>query len=111
LAQHRSSRSAIGNSTPVKTVERATEVTDIIPFNEFGDLADLDFRDNTAFDCGSAVVHAPELDDLHHTDDLISLRLAVPAEFRRDPASRQQRHSLPADRAIERFQCGTAQCF
>lgn len=28
----------------------AAEITDIIPFNEFGDLADLDFRDCIAFD-------------------------------------------------------------
>jgi murein DD-endopeptidase MepM/ murein hydrolase activator NlpD len=45
------------------------EVTDIIPFNEFGSLDDLDFRDS-AFD-GETAVHAllsaPELDDV---DDL-----------------------------------------
>jgi murein DD-endopeptidase MepM/ murein hydrolase activator NlpD len=63
----------------------ASEITDIIPFNEFGDLADLDFRDNSAFDRESQVIHAPELDDLDDTDDLIPLRLAVPSEFRRDP--------------------------
>jgi len=54
----------------------ASEITDIIPFNEFGDLADLDFRDNSAFDRESQVIHAPELDDLDDTDDLIPLRLA-----------------------------------
>jgi hypothetical protein len=63
----------------------ASEITDIIPFNEFGDLADLDFRDNSAFDRESQVIHAPELDDLDDTDDLIPLRLAVPSKFRRDP--------------------------
>ena len=63
----------------------ASEITDIIPFNEFGDVADLDFRDNGAFDRESQVIHAPELDDLDDTDDLIPLRLAVPSEFRRDP--------------------------
>jgi Peptidase family M23 len=60
----------------------------MIPFNEFGDLAELDFRDNSAFDRESQVIHAPELDDLHDTDDLIPLRLAVPSvpsEFRPDP--------------------------
>ena len=60
----------------------ASEITDIIPFNEFGDLADLDFRDNSAFDRESQVIHAPELDDLDDTDDLIPLRLAVPSKFR-----------------------------
>jgi murein DD-endopeptidase MepM/ murein hydrolase activator NlpD len=63
----------------------AAEITDIIPFNEFGDLAELDFRDNSAFDRESQVIAAPELDDLHDTDDLIPLRLAVPTEFRADP--------------------------
>jgi hypothetical protein len=63
----------------------ASEITDIIPFNEFGDLGELDFRDNCVFDRESAVIHAPELDDLHDTDDLIPLRLAVPQKFRPDP--------------------------
>jgi murein DD-endopeptidase MepM/ murein hydrolase activator NlpD len=45
------------------------EVTDIIPFNEFGSLDDLDFRD-AAFDGETAVLRAPELDDLDDVDDL-----------------------------------------
>ena len=63
----------------------ASEITDIIPFNEFGNLAELEFRENSAFDRESQVIHAPELDDLHDTDDLIPLRLAVPSEFRPNP--------------------------
>jgi hypothetical protein len=74
----------------------AAEITDIIPFNEFGDLADLDFRDNSAFDRESQVIHAPELDDLHDTDDLIPLRLAVPSEFRPNP--REERRASHAYR-------------
>jgi murein DD-endopeptidase MepM/ murein hydrolase activator NlpD len=88
LAQHRSSRSPDGVTTKARhtaTAPEAAEITDIIPFNEFGDLADLDFRDNSAFDRESQVIQAPELDDLHDTDDLIPLRLAVPSEFRTDP--------------------------
>ena len=65
-------------------VPEPTEITDIIPFNEFGDLADLDFRENCAFDREAQVIHAPELDDCHDTDDLIPLRLAVPSKFRPD---------------------------
>jgi murein DD-endopeptidase MepM/ murein hydrolase activator NlpD len=91
LAAHRSSRSREGASTNARQrqgisapPERAAEVTDIIPFNEFGDLADLDFRDSTAFDREAQVIGAPELDDLHDTDDLIPLRLAIPAQFRAD---------------------------
>ena len=90
MAQHRSSRSAIGNSTPVKTVERATEVTDIIPFNEFGDFADLDFLPHAAFDRESQVIGAPELDDMHDTDDLVPLTLEVPTEFRTRPRAEQR---------------------
>jgi murein DD-endopeptidase MepM/ murein hydrolase activator NlpD len=87
LAQHRSSRSPDGVTTKARhtaTAPEAAEITDIIPFNEFGDLADLDFRDNSAFDRESQVIQAPELDDLHDTDDLTPLRLAVPSEFRPD---------------------------
>ena len=56
------------------------EVTDIIPFNEFGNLDDLDFSDNTAFDKEAQVLRAPELDDLDDTDNLTVLRLAGPGE-------------------------------
>lgn len=89
MAAHRSSRSREGASTNARQrqgvsipAERPAEVTDIIPFNEFGDLDDIDFRDSTAFDRDSQIIRAPELDDLHDTDDLIPLRLAIPAQFR-----------------------------
>ena len=94
MAQHRSSRSPDGVATSARhrwIEPEAAEITDIIPFNEFGDLADLDFRDNSAFDRESQIIHAPELDDLHDTDDLIPLRLAVPSEFR--PDAREERPS------------------
>jgi murein DD-endopeptidase MepM/ murein hydrolase activator NlpD len=73
------------NGNPYAAVDYDAAITDIIPFNEFGDLAELEFRENCAFDRESQVIHAPELDDLHDTDDLIPLRLAVPSEFRPDP--------------------------
>ena len=62
------------------------EVTDIIPFDEFGSLDDPDFLENSAFDTEAQVLRAPELDDLSDTDNLTPLRLAVPGEFRADPA-------------------------
>jgi murein DD-endopeptidase MepM/ murein hydrolase activator NlpD len=106
LAKHRSSASPDGvttNARPLRNAsglsahpEEATEITDIIPFNEFGDLADLEFRENSAFDRESQVIHAPELDDLHDTDDLVPLRLAVPSQFRPDP--REERPSSHAYR-------------
>ena len=104
MAQHRSSRSPSGVSTKRQIIsrpaEQAAEVTDIIPFNEFGDLpdfgADLEFNQNSAFDREAQVIHAPELDDLHDTDDQLPQRLAVPSEFRRDP--RDERRSSHAYR-------------
>ena len=57
--------------------------------------ADADFRENSAFDREARVMHAPELDDLTDTDDLVPLRLAVPSEFRAglQPGSRHTRRS------------------
>jgi murein DD-endopeptidase MepM/ murein hydrolase activator NlpD len=55
------------------------EVTDIVPFNEFGRLEDLDIR-LSAFDDAvggdAEVLGAPELDDLHDIDDLLPVRLS-----------------------------------
>jgi len=88
LARHRSSDAPVGEATNARHYlpdPEAAEITDIIPFNEFGDLAELDFRENSAFDRESKVISAPELDDMHDTDDLTPLRLAVPSKFRPDP--------------------------
>ena len=82
MAEHSSSKAPRG----VSTTAWAADITDIIPFNEFGDLSelgdDLVFSNSSAFDREARVIRAPELDDCHHTDDLIPLRLAVPSEFR-----------------------------
>ncbi len=94
MAQHRLSRSPVGTSTNARSRwidPEDVEITDIIPFNEFGNLGDLDFLDNTAFDADSQVLRAPELDDLHDTDNLTPLRLVVPSEFLSDPAERHRR--------------------
>ena len=97
MASHRSSRSFRGPSTNRQFIghvtESAAEVTDIIPFNEFGDLADIDFRENSAFDREAQVIHAPELDDLHDTDNLVPLRLAVPTEFQAGPRQLRRSHA------------------
>ena len=73
------------------------EVTDIIPFNEFGNLDDLDFSDNTAFDKEAQVLRAPELDDLDDTDNLTVLRLAGPSAVEPSVARRidAYRYELP----------------
>jgi hypothetical protein len=72
------------------------EVTDIIPFNEFGNLDDLDFSENSTFEKGAQVLRAPELDDLDETDNLTVLPLAGPSvvERRIDP----YRHELRSRR-------------
>lgn len=59
------------------------EVTEIIPINEFGDLDDLDFSTDSEYDDGWPLLDAPELDDLHETDDLPARRLTVSGRQRR----------------------------
>jgi murein DD-endopeptidase MepM/ murein hydrolase activator NlpD len=94
------------------------EVTDIIPFNEFGSLDDLDFSDNSAFDKEAQVLRAPELDDLDDTDNLTVLPLAGPSEvqpslesferrvdaYRHELRSRQSDPDLPGRRGQHRKQ-------
>ncbi|MGU3651805.1 M23 family metallopeptidase [Mycolicibacterium sp. A43C] len=99
MAEHSSSRSLRGAATKGRQSperpENPAAVTDIIPFNEFGDLCELDFRDSSAFDKEQRVIAAPELDDLHDTDDLVPLRLVIPSEFQADgePSSHAYRDS------------------
>lgn len=105
MTQHRSPWPAEGFPTSVRNgkpparpavgAPRLTEVTDIVPFNEFGDLADRDFMPHAAFDRDAQVMRAPELDDMHDTDDLVSLRLEVPTQFhtRRRATTRAYRES------------------
>ena len=98
MAEHGSSKSPQGVSAnrndPRRSSRDDNAITDIIPFNEFGDLLDLDddldFSNTSAFDRESRVIRAPELDDCHHTDDLIPLRLAVPSEFRSQPGDERR---------------------
>ena len=75
------------------TIHR-NEVTDIIPFNEFGKLADSDFSDNSAFGKEAQVLGAPELDDLDDTDNLTVFDLAGP--------SPSERRLSPLDRGTNR---------
>jgi murein DD-endopeptidase MepM/ murein hydrolase activator NlpD len=96
LAQHRSSRSpssgATTNSRDLWDEPSPAEITDIIPFNEFGDLDDLQFCYSAAFDTESQVLRAPELDDLNDLTEPTPMRLVVPREFRPDPAHRSNRY-------------------
>lgn len=92
MTQHTFARSAAqggswGSRDRRSDLDR-NEVTDIIPFNEFGNLDDLDFSDNTAFDKEAQVLRAPELDDLDDTDNLTVLRLVGHSEVER----RAERH-------------------
>jgi murein DD-endopeptidase MepM/ murein hydrolase activator NlpD len=70
------------------------EVTDIIPFNEFGRLADSDFSENSAFDKEAQVLRAPELDDLDDTDNLAVSYLVGP--------SASERRLTPLERGTNR---------
>jgi murein DD-endopeptidase MepM/ murein hydrolase activator NlpD len=94
LALHRSARAPLGATTNSRHRWIDPEVTDIIPFDEFGSLDDLDFLVNAAFDTEAQVLRAPELDDLSDTDNLTPLALVIPGEFRADPAS--TRHAAEA---------------
>jgi murein DD-endopeptidase MepM/ murein hydrolase activator NlpD len=81
---------ALRRSTDRRADLDRNEVTDIIPFNEFGEIGhpgldELDFSDNAAFDTEAQVLRAPELDDLHDTDNLGVLRLTGPSEIQPDP--------------------------
>jgi murein DD-endopeptidase MepM/ murein hydrolase activator NlpD len=92
------------------------EVTDIIPFNEFGRLDDLDFSENCAFEKEAQVLRAPELDDLDETDNLTVLPLAGPSEvqpslegvdwrgapYRHELRSRRSEPDLPGRRGQHR---------
>lgn len=82
------------------------ETTDIIPFNEFGDLDDAGFSDNTAFDSEALVLRAPELDDLDDADNSTALPLAVPSQIPAQhtelavAAGRHGQHRKPTTSAV-----------
>jgi murein DD-endopeptidase MepM/ murein hydrolase activator NlpD len=78
------------------TEPHRNEVTEILPLDGFNfddldlvdesaDLDDLDFSNDSTFDNEAQVLLAPELDDLHHVDNLAPLLLAAPAAVP-DPA-------------------------
>ncbi len=107
MAGHCSSESPDGGASNARNRwvnPEATEITDIIPFNEFGKLSDLEFRHNSAFDNECRVIHAPELDDMADTDDLIPMRLVVPSRFRPDaPEERRSSASRGARNATHAY--------
>jgi murein DD-endopeptidase MepM/ murein hydrolase activator NlpD len=119
LTQHTFARSAAQGSSWGLRDRRLdldrNEVTDIIPFNEFGNLDDVDFSDNTAFDKEAQVLRAPELDDLDATDNLTVRRLAGPSKveptvrrridsYRHEPPRRPNDGDLPGRPAQHRKQ-------
>lgn len=83
----------VGRAPGARSAEpHRTEVTEILPLDgfdfddlDFGDFSDdssehagLDFSNDSTFDNEAQVLLAPELDDLHETDDLSPLWLAAP---------------------------------
>jgi murein DD-endopeptidase MepM/ murein hydrolase activator NlpD len=98
LSQHRFARSSaetgvvrVGRAAGARWTEpHRNEVTEILPLDgfdfvdldfadDFGDLKDLDFSNDSTFDNEARVLLAPELDDLHEVDDLRPRVLATPA--------------------------------
>lgn len=60
-------------------------MTDIVPFNEFGSLDDLDFSSN-AFDLAADVLRAPELDDsIDHEETPFQLMRRIEPKVIHDP--------------------------
>ncbi|NDJ89912.1 M23 family metallopeptidase [Mycolicibacter kumamotonensis] len=78
-SRHRNGAAAAAHRS---SVPGPAEVTDIIPFDEFGRLDDALFGDDAftggAFDGSADVLSAPELDDLTDTDNMPVLQLAFP---------------------------------
>jgi len=81
----------VGRAASARRAEpHRTEVTEILPLDGFdfddfdfsddaSDLGGLDFSNDSTFDNEAQVLLAPELDDLHETDDLSPAWLAAPA--------------------------------
>ncbi|UMB70601.1 M23 family metallopeptidase [Mycobacterium paraterrae] len=72
-------RGELSASSDRRPAVHRNEVTDIIPFNEFGRLADSTFSENSVFDKEAQVLSAPELDDLDETDNLVVRDLIGPS--------------------------------
>lgn len=89
MPQHRRSQSRALETTAdaAQEIQRVwlDDITDIIAFDEFGKLDELDILGTGAFDSHTRVLHAPELDDLNDDNELTPLELLVPKEFRALP--------------------------
>ena len=93
LAQHRYARSpAEGPSR--RSRDRWPDLER--PCDEVGNLDDLDFSENTAFDKEAQVLRAPELDDLNDTDNLTALWLAAPSELQADSGDERCTDAQPS---------------
>lgn len=89
------------------SVPSPTEVTDIIPFNEFGWPEDAFSED--VFDEASDVLLAPELDDMTDTDNMPVLQLAFPRGGYSDSYYRpHEAAQLPPRRGKHRSQPASA---
>lgn len=122
MSQHRFAHSSaetgvvrVGRAAGARWTEpHRNEVTEILPLDgfdfidldladEFSDLKDLDFSNDSTFDNEVRVLLAPELDDLHEADDLRPRVLAtptavpVPARFQPDNLNSDARRSNHSD--------------
>ena len=112
----------VGRAPGARSAEpHRTEVTEILPLDgfdfddlDFGDFSDdssehagLDFSNDSTFDNEAQVLLAPELDDLHETDDLSPLWLAPPATEVLPRVTVEPRTA----RVLERPQIGRASCW
>lgn len=84
---------------------KKVEITDIIPFNEFGGLAELEL-DSGAFDTTKRLAYAPELDDLDDIGDEEPLPLGRPASHA--PQGRYADDPYADGSYADRFSAGDA---
>lgn len=63
---------------PRRAVNWDGEITEIIPFNQFGALAEMVFREHCDFDNDFQVIHSRDLDDSDGDIDQTPMRLCAP---------------------------------
>jgi murein DD-endopeptidase MepM/ murein hydrolase activator NlpD len=115
LSQHRLTRSSalagVGRASRDRWLaSNRNEVTEILPLDgfdledldlvdDFGDLDNLDFSNDSSFDNEAQVLLAPELDDLDEIDNLTPLSLEAPTEVLARVTIRPGTHG-PSDRPL-----------
>lgn len=70
------------------------ELAEVISLDATSAPSKLDSHEHAEFETDDQVVQSPELDDMHDTDDVKTLRLVVPAEFAANRGARAAERPL-----------------